>query len=167
MTPAELEVIGARLSGVPDGPWQWIAEGNELRLSGPLDPEDAMLGAYMCPSCVKRNEESREHGKDMAKEENFALCLWPRKPVADFIAHARADVPALLAHIESTRALTEAAEEYEAAVTDFHSSSMLDELDIVLIERRRARAARAQDSVLNAVVSYVCVARANASKATP
>jgi len=93
MTHDELKVIAERANSAMPGPWQWdqgdkhmmILEQDWNRMGKrPSEAGEAMIcGATKCEACVARG----------------AHCFCPRKEDAEFIAHAREDIPDLLAEV--------------------------------------------------------------------
>lgn len=85
VTPAELDAILARADAATPGPWRVIFEPEAYgTLGGEMDP-DRVHNIFGGP-----DERTRI-------VETDGGCYPPRKPDAIFIAHARTDVPALVA----------------------------------------------------------------------
>ena len=92
-TPDLEAAAWARCEAATKGPWAWEAEDESSLMLGKadkvggIDLRHHVLSAYRCKSCQKNNMD----------------CLWPHKPDADFIAHARTDLPAAIREIRRLR----------------------------------------------------------------
>lgn len=96
LTPAALAAIEARVAAATPGPWAYEPHGDtgDYGVGVLLDDDDNPVTGYQeCGVCVVAEPVAPEvsHHSD-----------------ADFIAHAREDVPALLAHIRRLEAEREA-----------------------------------------------------------
>lgn len=82
----DMEAIKARHEAATPGPWDWEADDPQSLSLGTKDhiQEQFVLSAWRCPTCADRD----------------AQCLWPSHANADFIAHARDDIPAMLAEVD-------------------------------------------------------------------
>lgn len=91
MTPDQLAAIKARCDGATPGPWQRGSNARDVN-GFELSEEVHLIGdpeAMICDT----------HGTVGDTEKHRA--------VAQFIAHSRTDIPALLSHIESQDAIIE------------------------------------------------------------
>jgi len=96
MTDAELDAVRLRVVQAPPGPWVW-EHGYEMSLrhwclANPLDPgrtidHNLVLLATQATTPLVLDAQGRPTPLD-------------RLPSFQFIAHSRADIPALLAHID-------------------------------------------------------------------
>lgn len=93
MTPAQLAEIEARALAATEGPWVW---------------RGTTKGWYLCCvkglrsyviDCFMNKLRVRDFKRDLMVEFN------PFHPDAIFIAHSRADIPALIAEVKRLRAL--------------------------------------------------------------
>jgi hypothetical protein len=93
----DLDAITARAEAATPGPWTKFPEG-------PTPPVVAMLNQPPGPLyvCTERGVEP----SDLAE------------PDADFIAHARADVPALVSELRAAREVVEAAAGFSAFMNE-------------------------------------------------
>lgn len=89
MTREQLDAIASRAEAAERGPWE-VTNGGDNETSTFIDGPDGDV--------LIRN--MRGHG--YLSEEY----VWVEEPNAQFIAHARTDIPALLAEVERLRALT-------------------------------------------------------------
>lgn len=83
-----IEAIRARAAAATPYPWEWEAADGSMLALGTKGAALMEGNVLMCARC----EACQEHNKP---------CMWPKKPDADFIAHARQDVPDLLEHIDA------------------------------------------------------------------
>lgn len=91
MEAKELEAIRERVKAATPGPWVWeVADATLLALGRAADPiyEGHVLSAHRCGACANTD----------------GLCLWPKQPDAEVIAHAPTDIAALLAEVDRLRA---------------------------------------------------------------
>lgn len=98
LTPEQLAEIRARVEAATPGPWEWEMadqQGSLLGLGtkGAALMEGAVLGCERCEACM-------ETPPGELGENSTRRCCWPRPADAEFIAHARQDVPDLLADRE-------------------------------------------------------------------
>jgi hypothetical protein len=82
-----IDEITKRREAATKGPWAWISDDPVFLTLGKKgnEQERHVLSAWRCQSCIK----------------NDSNCLWPSKEDADFIAHARQDIPYLLSELET------------------------------------------------------------------
>lgn len=85
MTTEELAAIKARCEAATPGPW----------IAKRFDPYRSRAAIYQTPAAQKVNP---------LRWQVAAICREARAQDAEFIAHARADIPALLAEVERLRA---------------------------------------------------------------
>lgn len=108
MADSELQAIRERADKATPGPWEWA--WNDERADGTFDAGETVAGVTLgtagdvygegcvlyterCPSCQKRWPDDPKHNR----------CTTPSAIDAAFIAHARADVPALLEKVRKSR----------------------------------------------------------------
>lgn len=94
LTNTELAAIRERAEKATQGPWRWIANR-----AGTYLASRPARGWFVVLDCVRHGMQSatvrfRDQATDILHKD------FTDSPDATFIAHARADVPALLAHIE-------------------------------------------------------------------
>jgi hypothetical protein len=145
MTPAELDAIEARAKAATPGPWENSKTGRVYRVDRPLNGRDfyedgdlQFLAQFTTP------------GKLPFDDGDFDDPL-----TADFIAHARDDVPALVAEVRALEAHIERLEKrlrfanvrrrehFILAAKNRARAKRLDEL----LQESRARAERAEAEV--------------------
>ena len=85
MTPEELQAIRDRVNNASPGPWEHLTPRNTNN--------HAVVDSY---------------GEDLANDYEG---VWYSEEDAEFIAHARTDIPALLDHIDTLTARLEAVQE--------------------------------------------------------
>lgn len=83
--------IKKRCEMATEGPWEWVAEDDTTITLATKDKHEFgfVTWAHRCRACVDRGN---------------GRCYWPSNEDCDFIAHARTDVPALLAEVERLKA---------------------------------------------------------------
>ena len=97
----DLDAIGARAEAATPGPWFRVIDTDVCRLADGTHPEVAV--------CLR----TEDVGVVQSHEAN-----------ADFIAHARADVPALVAELRAAREVVEAAQAFEiVSLADYLESN--------------------------------------------
>jgi len=141
----DLDPIRQREQAATEGPWGWF-DGSDYT-DVVADYQSTGPGSYQCRQQVARveadwyfdNPQHEDQDEDDASEQACAD--------ADFIAHARQDVPALLAEIERLRAqlaasrdhvLTEAAAMLRSAPVAAHETDGVDAAADLLLAARTA-----------------------------
>lgn len=91
MNKEQLNVIEARANAATPGPWIFEADSSDLlflsREGRYLEAGTIVLWCTRCSTCAAYDEGDKWN------------CGWPKNNDADFIAHAREDIPALIARI--------------------------------------------------------------------
>lgn len=122
MTDAELQAIEDRANAATDGPWdvwrgpQYVGGGEDLCI-GRGDEWLANMD-HREPRCAQISDDGHF-------DSNCNICTVDSEPIsveqkanADFIAHARTDVPALVAEVRRLRAL----------LVEAHTKGLVDDL---------------------------------------
>lgn len=92
MTPERLEQIRQRAGQATPGPWTWEwVDASMQYLHGPGGEFDHVLTVTPCESCRAHAEELAKAGKE--------ICYTGHPRDHEFIAHARQDIPDLLAEV--------------------------------------------------------------------
>lgn len=107
MTDAELQAIRERCDRATSGPWDitvlWSSVGGRLREQPECQVHQSLV-EYEIPrniACRRFTGQSADFGSDEPPRDEGEVGLRPED--AAFIAHARADVPALLAEVDRLR----------------------------------------------------------------
>ena len=102
MTEQELQEIEKRCSDAKPAPWHWESEDSSMvdllyTIQGGTAKglDDWVLACARCYSCQKTGN----------------YCTWPQKEDADFISHARTDVPNLVVEVRRLKGIVQDANE--------------------------------------------------------
>lgn len=105
MTKAELATIRARCDAATAGPWRWRDYETAVGLVGQICGESFIL----LPAVEFESEPETDYRYCLKLREGFHMVDFRREhPDAEFIAHARTDIPALLAYIATLERVLEA-----------------------------------------------------------
>lgn len=124
----DLDAIRARADAATDGPWRSDKEWGAIT-HGP----DAVVHAFYaddCESCAVNIEDEATVVIDPAD--------------AEFIAHAREDIPALLAEVERLQSVARAERADEKRIHQIIESGLIAERDQAEVTVERVRALAAQ-----------------------
>lgn len=111
--------IQARAEAATDGPWGYFDGDNYAALAA--DYQQTGRGSYSCRQGIARLEED-DFWDDRANEARDEGDAYEQMIAnAEFITHAREDVPALLAEVQRLRAISAAAHAFADEMGDYCS----------------------------------------------
>ena len=102
LSKQECDEIRERADKATEGGWYWIFHDYSaitLAIDGTDFFVKDILTVTRCKGCQEHDKEATELPQGPTKFR----CGWPIKPDAEFIAHARTDIPALLDTIDELR----------------------------------------------------------------